>query len=237
MNFMFRALVVGLASVASVASAVQGQTRIIIGRVTDSVTTRPVTTGEVAVLGTDLKAPIKEDGSFVLSAPMREITLGVKVKGFRDSELVVSSDQDLVSMKVTRDYFELDAVVVSGQATGVGRRNLANAIGQVSEEDLAKSPPQNMEQALKGRVPGAEMRSTGIPGGQVFLRLRGVSTLLGRTTPLFIVDGVTVSSIDDINPNDVASIEVLKGASAGAMYGSKGSNGVIIIKTKRGSYR
>ena len=168
---------------------------------------------------------------------MREITLGVKAKGFRDSELVVSGDQDLVSMKVARDYFELDAVVVSGQATGVGRRNLANAIGQVSEEDLAKSPPQNMEQALKGKVPGAEMRSTGVPGGQVFLRLRGVSTILGRSTPLFIVDGVTVSSIDDINPNDVASIEVLKGASAGAMYGSKGSNGVIIIKTKRGSYR
>ncbi len=236
MNFMFRALVVGLASVAS-AVPVQGQTRIIIGRVTDSVTTRPVITGEVVVLGTDLKAPIKEDGSFVLSAPMREITLGVKAKGFRDSELVVSGDQDLVSMKVARDYFELDAVVVSGQATGVGRRNLANAIGQVSEEDLAKSPPQNMEQALKGKVPGAEMRSTGVPGGQVFLRLRGVSTILGRSTPLFIVDGVTVSSIDDINPNDVASIEVLKGASAGAMYGSKGSNGVIIIKTKRGSYR
>jgi TonB-dependent SusC/RagA subfamily outer membrane receptor len=131
----------------------------------------------------------------------------------------------------------MEQIVVSGQATGVERRNLANAVAQVSAEELSRAPAQNMEQALKGKVTGAEMTGSGAPGGQILLRLRGVTSIIGNQKPLYIVDGVNVFSIDAINPNDIESIEILKGASAGAMYGSKASNGVVIIKTKRGGMR
>jgi TonB-dependent SusC/RagA subfamily outer membrane receptor len=120
---------------------------------------------------------------------------------------------------------------------------------------FGKVPAANVTQILQGKVPGADVRqNSGVPGGDMQLTLRGVTTLLGPISPLYVVDGVIMSNesapsgigavtggyesrrsrIVDLNPNDVASIEVLKGAAASAMYGSKGSNGVVVITTKRG---
>lgn len=210
------------------------QTRVLMGRVSDSLTTKPVTSGTVSVLGTAFQTRIKEDGSFIMSAPMREITLGIRSEGYRGREQQVGGSDETVSITMMKDYFEMEQIVVSGQATGVERRNLANAVAAVSAEELSRAPAQNMEQALKGKVTGAEMTGSGAPGGQILLRLRGVTSIIGNQKPLYIVDGVNVFSIDAINPNDIESIEILKGASASAMYGSKASNGVVVIKTKRG---
>jgi iron complex outermembrane receptor protein len=211
------------------------QTRVLTGRVVDSLTGRSVTSGDVTILGTGLVTRIHEDGSFALSIPMREVTLLARVSdGYKTREVQVPTSQDEVEIRVERDFFKQANQIGSGQATTVERRNLATSVGEVRSEDLNRSGAGRMDQALKGKVAGAEIREGTQPGAVIAMRLRGISTILGTSTPLYIVDGVTVFSIDNITPNDIENIEVLKGASAGAQYGSKGSNGVVIIRTKRG---
>ena len=153
--------------------------------------------------------------------------------------------------------------MVTGQATGIERKNLANAVATVSADELLRAPTATVEQSLQGKIAGAEIsQNSGAPGGGLLVRLRGVSSIIGAYTPLYVVDGVIVSDvaippgtnfvsqafpgvgltttqenqvnrIADLNPNDVENVEVLKGASASAIYGSKASNGVILITTKR----
>lgn len=217
------------------ATSVAAQTRVLLGRVIDSVTTRGITGGDVKVMGTALVAPLREDGSFALSIPLREVTISVAVTGYRVKEMRVPITQDdaVLSVPVGRDYFNQDRQVVSGQATGVERKNSASNVGEVSSDELNRGG-RRMDQALKGNVPGADIRTSSDPGAAMAIRLRGLTSLLGSTTPLYVVDGVIVHSIDGINPNDIEDIQLLKGASAGAMYGSRASNGVVLIKTKRG---
>src|SRR6267154_1062993 len=153
----------------------------------------------------------------------------------------------------------------TGQATTVDRRNLANAVATVSGEEVSRVSAQTVEQALQGKVVGASIQAnSGAPGGGMQMRLRGVTSINGSSEPLYVVDGVVVSNvaipsnqnavtrstqgsnpsltqdnqvnrIADLNPNDIENIEVLKGASASAIYGSRASNGVVIITTRRGS--
>ena len=161
------------------------------------------------------------------------------------------------------DVLRQDEVVVTGLVSTVKRRNAANSVASVSGDDLVNAPTQTLDQALSGQFAGVNIRrNSGAPGGGVNVNLRGQSTLTGSTQPLYVIDGVIVNNdanqsgidvvtaatgagsarpqgqptnrIGDINPNDIESIEVLKGASAAAIYGAKASNGVIIIKTKRG---
>ena len=212
------------------------QTRVLTGRVLDSITTHPVTFGQVLVLGTPISANIHEDGSFAVSVPMREVTLQFVSENFRKKEMTVPPNMDNPTITLSRDYFEQDALVISGQATGVERRNLANAVGSVRGDELSKAPASSMDQALKGKVAGADVHTASpAPGSPMLLRLRGVTSILGSSQPLYVVDGVILyGGIDALNPNDIEDIQILKGASASAMYGSKASNGVVIVKTKRG---
>lgn len=248
------------------ASRGQAQTRMIVGRVMDSVMAEPVGAGLIRVLGTPIQAQLRVDGTFVLYVPMREVTLGFEGFGFQDKEIRVPAEQEAVVIPVRRDVFELSRVVVSGQATGVERRNLPISVSEVGARDLSRTPAPSVDDAMRGKVTGANITSnSGAPGGGIRLRLRGVSTIIGNSEPLYVLDGVMVSNatipggvnavtqgergliassqedalnrIADINPNDIESIQILKGAAASAMYGSKASNGVVIITTKRGQYR
>ena len=154
--------------------------------------------------------------------------------------------------------------MVTGHATGVERRNLANAVETVEASELSRTPTVSVDAALQGKLAGANISSNGAgPGGGMVVQLRGVSSILGSYTPLYVVDGVVVSDvaiapgmdvitkssggltiagsiemptnrIADLNPNDIENVQVLEGASASAIYGSKASNGVILITTKRG---
>lgn len=223
---------------ASVAFGVpaSAQTRTLIGRVVDSVTAKAVTSGNVSLLGLGVVVPLREDGSFALSIPLREVTLSIAVPGYRVSEVRVPvfDNDGILQVAVGRDVFNQEGQVTTGQATGVGRKNSANTVGEVGKDELSRAGTRRVDQALKGRVPGAEVSVSSDPGAVMAIRLRGLSTLLGNSTPLYILDGVIVYSIDGINPNDIEDIQLLKGASAGAMYGSRASNGVVIVKTKRG---
>lgn len=169
-----------------------------------------------------------------------------------------------VSLALQKDVLQLEEIVVTGQATRVERRNLAHAVATVDAEDISKVTMASIEHGLQGKIAGADIQTnSGAPGGGAQFRLRGVTSINGQSEPLYVVDGVIISNVAipsnqnavtiaaggsnpsltqdaqvnraaDLNPNDVESIEVLKGASASAIYGSKASNGVIVITTRRG---
>jgi TonB-linked SusC/RagA family outer membrane protein len=241
------------------------QERPISGTVRDSVNNDPLEYVVVSVVGSRITTVTRPNGTFVIpNAPGGSVTLLFRGIGFRSKELLVGGGESTVEVRLTRDVFRLEEVVVTGQATGVLRRNLANAIATVNASDLGSVPTASVEQQLQGKVAGADIQTnSGAPGGGVQVRLRGVTSLNADAQPLYVVDGVIMSDIAipsnqnevtnaaggsnpaltqdgqvnrvaDLNPNDIATIEILKGASASAIYGGRASNGVVIITTRRG---
>jgi TonB-linked SusC/RagA family outer membrane protein len=203
------------------------------------------------------------DGNYVLNAPDGDLNLVVRAIGFKRQDVTVPANQRSADVALTPDVFKLEEIVITGQATGVQRQNLPNAVATVSGSELNRAPTETIESALQGKVPGALIQAnSGAPGGGYQLSLRGVSTIIGSVDPLYVVDGIVVSNaaipnganavtqaqaggnprnqdnavnrIADLNPEDIERIEVLKGGSAAAIYGSKATNGVVIITTKRG---
>lgn len=174
-------------------------------------------------------------------------------------------DEVTLNVELKADVARLGEVVVSGLGTTVERSNLANAVSSISaEEFVGTTQASTLSQGLYGKVTGAEISAnSGAPGGGISIRLRGISTINGSSQPLYIVDGVyydnsaiangsnavtaaasggsssnqdnPVNRIADLNPDDIKSIEILKGASAAAIYGQRASGGVVIITTKRGT--
>jgi len=253
-----------LALVASVgvASAL-AQQRSISGKVFSVTTTEPVAGATVSVIGSPVAAVTNERGEFSLSAPQGAVTLSVRSIGYRHRTVAVAADQASVNVGLEQDVFNLEAVVITGQATGVEQRNLANAVTTVNPEQLNRAPTQTLESALQGKVPGAVIQmNSGAPGGGGQINLRGVTTINGGVDPLIVVDGLVIANdaiasnmnaitaaaaggnassqdnsvnrIADLNPNDIQDIQILKGASAAAIYGSQAANGVIVITTRRG---
>ena len=229
----------------------QAQTRTIVGRITDFRSAKPIPHGQVSVEGLAIQDLVRPDGVFVLHVPEREVTLLIEVDGYLARDVVVPVDQGVAIVALQPVGFELAEVTV----TGVDQRNLATSAERVSGADVNKVPAASLEQALQGKVPGADIQSnSGTPGGDLQLRLRGVTSILGSVAPLYVLDGVILSDASvpigtstitggddfvpsrfaDLNPYDIESIEILKGAAATTLYGSKGSNGVVVIKTKRG---
>lgn len=242
----------------------RSMTRNISGRVAARSSGQGIATAQISVVGTGLGTLTDAEGRFEIQVPAREVTLVVQRIGFRTAEVVVPMDQSQVEILMEVDFLGLDEIVVTGRATGTPRRNLPHAVSSVSGEELNRLPAGSMEQQLYGRIAGANIQSnTHAPGGGMQVRLRGPSTFIGSHTPLYVVDGVIVSDVTvpsgvhqvtassanpvvgsrqdnspnriaDLNPNDIESIEILKGASASAIYGSKANNGVIIIRTRQG---
>src|SRR5262245_30378401 len=242
----------------TLATTAGAQTRIVTGRVTDSLTHEVVTAGQVSVAGSTIGATIKDDGTFTLAVPNRDVVLTVRSIGFKRQDVAVAANQNSVVVGLDRDFFQLEAIVVTGQATGIERRNLANAVSTVQAGDVTRVATASVDQALQGKLAGAQiLANNGAPGGGMRVRLRGVTSIIGENQPLYVVDGVIMSDVSippgttavtrasgsvsagaqetpvnriaDLNPNDIENVEVLKGASASAIYGSKASNGVIII--------
>ncbi|HEV8198350.1 MAG TPA: SusC/RagA family TonB-linked outer membrane protein [Gemmatimonadales bacterium] len=241
------------------------QGRGVTGSVRDSVTGAPIEAARVAVQGTAILVSTTAAGLFTLTGvPSGEVRLLVRAVGYRRREVPLDAGASTVSIGLERDVFKMEEIVVTGQATGVERRNLANAVATVGSEDLGNHPTASLEQQLQGKVAGAEITTNGgAPGGGVQVRLRGVTSVNATAEPLYIVDGVVMSDvaipsnanaitgaagganpaitqdgqvnrIADLNPAEIESIEILKGASAAAIYGGRASNGVVIIRTKRG---
>ncbi len=247
--------------------AVSAQAREITGRVVTETGQAPLADVAVQLVGTQRGAFTDANGRFSITVPAGPVQLRVSLIGWATQTVDIDAGQMNVTISLARDVLNLDEIVVTGQATSVARRNLANAVATVSSDELTKTPAASLEQQLAGKIAGADIQAnSGAPGGGLQVNLRGVSSIIGAATPLYVVDGVIVSDISvasgtnvierasggafgsgfasnqdnapnriaDLNPNDIESVEVLKGASAAAIYGSKANNGVIIITTKRG---
>jgi TonB-linked SusC/RagA family outer membrane protein len=257
LSFLSVVLAVGAADAAA-------QQRQITGRVTAATTGDAVVGASVSVVGTAIATATGSDGRFTVAAPEGNVTLLVRRIGYKRRSVPVLAAQGSVDVSLEPDVFNLEAIVVTGQATGVERRFAPNAIATVGAAELSRAPAPTVETSIQGKVPGALIQqNSGAPGGGIQVKLRGVSTLNGLSAPLYVVDGVIMSDvaitnnqevvtlsnagsnpsplqqsqvnrIADLNPNDIENVEVLKGASAAAIYGSKAANGVVVITTKRG---
>ena len=226
----------------------------------------PISSATVSVQGTTIGAYTAEDGRFTLvNVPGGAQVIVVRRLGFKRLNTPLPATQDAIEVRLEKDVLELERQVVTGTTTSISSANSANAISQVSAEQLMRAPTPTVENALQGKIPGAVISTnSGAPGGGAQIQLRGVTSINANSSPLYVVDGVLLSNaeistglnsisnagtrgaitssqdqqpnrISDLNPNDIESIEVLKGASAGAIYGSVAANGVIVIRTKRGT--
>ena len=237
--------------------------RTIEGVVQDARNGEPIPGANVRLQGTTTGTTTDVEGRYAIEVPDRAVTLVFSFIGYRQQEVEVAPEEAGVDVALEEDVLGLEEVVVTGLATSVDKRNLANSVGTIKEDDLVPVPAQTLERALSGKIAGLNVsQNTGAPGGGINVNLRGTSTITGSTQPLYVIDGVILDNsavqpgldfvteaagagsdrpqgqptnrIADINPNDIESIEVLKGASAAAIYGAKATNGVVIISTKRG---
>ena len=253
-------LFAGLALVVLAPSA-QAQRRIT-GHVV-ATTGEPVNLARVQVQGTTYTAVSGEDGSFTLRVPDGSQILQVRRIGYKHTDFALSSTATDVKIELTKDVLQLEQMVITGTTTTISSVNSANAITTVASAQVNEVPAPTIENAMQGMIAGAVISTnSGAPGGGAQIQLRGTTSINGSSSPLYVVDGVLVSNasiatglnsitnaggginssqdqmsnrIADLAPEDIETIEVLKGASAGAIYGSKASNGVIVITTKRGT--
>jgi TonB-linked SusC/RagA family outer membrane protein len=194
-------------------------------------TGEPMIGVNVLVKGTTNGAITDFDGKFAISGVPSNSILQVSYIGYLSKE--VKSGKDLVIV-LEEDNKTLDEVVVIGYGT-VKRRDLTGSVASVTGEKIAANPVANVAQALQGQLPGVSVTSQdGRPGAGMAIRVRGGGSITQSNDPLFIVDGVQVSTIDDIPADNIESIDVLKDAASTAIYGARGANGVILITTKGG---
>ncbi len=175
------------------------------------------------------------DGSYSLTLATADASVVFTYTGFAPQEIAVAG-RNRIDLKMKEESTLLEQVVVVGYGTQK-KSDLTGAIGSVKQKDIERLPVANVEQALQGKVAGVYVApASGTPGAGAIIRIRGTGTL-NNANPLFVVDGMITYDASFVNPQDVASIEVLKDASAAAIYGSRGANGVIIITTKSGQGR
>ena len=182
----------------------------------------------------DATTQTNEDGSFTIQVESSAPKLTVSLVGYMTQEVAVGSART-VNITLVTQMNEIEEVVMVGYGTQ-RKADLSGSVGRVKGEELMDRPAVNLEQGLAGRIAGVNVSTnSGRPGGRTRVRIRGFSSINAANDPLYVVDGmIFTAGISSINPNDIESIDVLKDASATAIYGTRGTNGVIIITTKRG---
>jgi len=202
------------------------------GTVTDEIG-QPIPGVTVSIPGTSIGAATDIEGKYKLTVA-EGATLLFSFIGF-ESQTVRVGNQQVINVTLLEDTASLDEVVVIGYGT-VKKSDLTGSVGSVDSELIHSRPLTNAADALQGRVSGVQvMNNSAAPGGNFSIRIRGSNSISATNEPLYVVDGIIgVGGLQFINPNDIASIEVLKDASATSIYGSRGANGVVIISTKRG---
>ena len=201
------------------------------GKVVDKNTREPLPGATIVANGTTVGVTTNIDGEFVLNVPKNAKTISVSFIGYETTKMNVAAN---VMIELLSSSQSVDEVVVVGY--GVMRKSdVTGSVAKVKVEDIRKVTTIDAAQAIQGRVAGVNvMSNSGNPGSGVKIRIRGIGTI-NNSDPLFVVDGFPMSDISHIAPTDMESMEVLKDASATAIYGSRGANGVILIKTRSGS--
>lgn len=228
------------------------------GRVADAATRSPIAGAQVTIGNAGAGALTNDQGTYTFRVTLRPGTYTVEATYIgREGEghsvtLGADSLVQVPEILLRSTALTLGEIVVTGTAAPTSRRAIGNSISTVSGDRLGEVPAVTIDQALQGKIPGAVITSnTGTPGGGVSIRLRGTSSIVGGAEPLFIVDGVIIDNngdqqvnlgyrsntsnrLADLDPDDIDRVEVIKGAAAAALYGSRANNGVVQIFTKRG---
>ncbi|WP_225975375.1 SusC/RagA family TonB-linked outer membrane protein [Panacibacter ginsenosidivorans] len=255
-------VITGLLCMLLLPPCIYAQNKTVSGTVTDTKGV-PLAGVSVIVEKTTIGTATDAEGKFRLAVPAGS-SIVISSTGFKSQTFKADNISGDLNVKLEEDIARLDEVIVTGLATTVKRRNLANAVGTISSKQLnGVAPAQTFDAALNGKVAGAYINAnSGAPGGGLSVKLRGVTSIFGNTQPLYVVDGVFMdnsatsaglnavtaaaaggnvstqdnasSRIADLRAEDIENIEILKGASAAAIYGSRAAAGVIIITTKRG---
>ncbi|WP_211221677.1 SusC/RagA family TonB-linked outer membrane protein [Spirosoma panaciterrae] len=187
----------------------------------------------IAIKGTNRGTTTDVSGAFRLAVPDRSAILVVSFVGYQAQELTVGN-QTVFNVQLQNDVKSLNEVVVVGYGTQK-KRDVTGSVASITSKDIANQPVPDAGQAIQGKAAGVQVISPGAPGSNVTLRVRGVGTI-NNSDPLLVIDGVpTDIPLNTLNPDDIASIDVLKDASASAIYGSRGANGVVLITTKKGA--
>lgn len=226
-------LMVALIFFLGIQSIAQAQERKITGMVNTEEDSGPLPGVSVVLKGTTRGTTTGLDGKYELQVPEEGATLVFSFIGFVSQEIAVGN-RSLIDVELKFEMQNLNEVVVVGYGT-VKKSDLTGSVVSVRDEDLTAIPVTNALEVMQGKVPGLDLtKSSGQAGAGLNIRLRGNRSLNASNQPLVLVDGIIYGSTMDVNPNDIASIEVLKDAASTAIYGTLGANGVILITTKRG---
>lgn len=208
------------------------QTGVITGKVTDR-TGAPLPGVTVVVKETSTGTITDGNGNYSLSNIPANSTLVFSFVGMRMQEVIIGT-QTIINVSLQEETFGIDEVVAIGYGTQ-RKRDITGAVGSISSNDLINAPASNASQILQGRIAGVMVTpESGAPGSAVNVRIRGIGTV-NNNDPLYVIDGMPSNTMSNINPLDIESIEILKDASASAIYGARAANGVVLITTKKGS--
>lgn len=227
-----RRLLFMMLSMLVVSTQLLAQNRTVSGKVTDE-QGRPVANASITVRGTNIGTVSSNTGNFSLSVPQNAKELIVSFVGYVPQTIAV---QDNLSVSLLADNTALSEVIVTGYTTRQ-RRDNTSSISTISGKAIADNPQSSIDNMLQGKATGVNIvRTNGRPGGNAYIRIRGEGSISAGNEPLFVVDGVAVPSdyYNALNPNDIEDISILKDAASASLYGARGSNGVIVVTTKKG---
>ena len=202
----------------------------------------PLSGVTISVKGTTRSTITESTGAFRISVPSSNSILVVSYVGMKTEELAIGNNENF-KISLIPDISTLTDVVVIGYGKST-RANLTTAQSSVSSKDIEKTVNTTIEQAIQGRAAGVYItQNSGQPGGGISVAVRGINSINGNTEPLYVIDGVQIrgggtanssNPLAGLNPNDIEDVQILQGPSATAIYGSNGTNGVVLITTKRG---
>lgn len=206
--------------------------RRVTGRVTSADDNQPLPGATIAIKGTTRGTNTDAEGRFSLTANTGDV-LSVTFVGMKPQEVTVTAAATELTITLESDASTLNEVVAIGYGTA-RKKDLTGAVATLKTADIVNQPVVSATQAMQGKLAGVQITASGEPGSVPTVRIRGTGTLLAGADPLYVVDGVITDDIRNINPQDITSMDVLKDASATAIYGMRAANGVILVTTKRG---
>ncbi|MFC2187922.1 TonB-dependent receptor plug domain-containing protein, partial [Fulvivirgaceae bacterium LMO-SS25] len=213
-----------------------GQTRTITGTVTSAEDGEPLPAVSIQLKGTTTGAITELDGTYRINVPQSGGVLVFSFVGLTTKEVNIGNNT-VIDVQLVSDVKTLGEIIVTGVAAGTPEKKLSFTVGKLNEEIIQQAPAVNAGAALQGKIAGVRVVQSSQPGQAASIQLRGASTIgTGASTPLIVVDGVlTEGGLSTVNAQDIERIEVLKGASAASLFGSRAANGVIQIFTKTGA--
>lgn len=221
LTILFVLLLIGGIQVVFAQSAIKG-------KVTSVDDSGGIPGASVVVVGTNIGTITDFNGLFSLAVPANAKALRISFVGMKTIEIQIGSKKE-INVTMESETTSIEEVVAVGYGV-VKKSDLTGAVSSVKGDDLTKLPTMRADQALQGRAAGISVQNTdGEPGGNVTIRIRGGNSATGGNDALVVIDGMQGGNLSTINPNDIASVEVLKDASATAIYGARGANGVILI--------